>query len=974
MCFRDLAQKQEEQIKVQQEQGDRLHKAIEALKPPVPPVLDKKIEFWNSYMKLADEHDKEFQEKYSTDLDTALIFAGLFSAVSSAFIIQIQPQLTTPPGPTRIIVIVQSLLYISLFTALLAALLAVLGKQWIMHYEAAGSRGTIEERGLERQRKLDGLRKWKFDTVLQMFPLLLQIALLLFATALSIYLRTVHHTIAIIVLVLTSFGFASYIFLLLSAIFSPDSPFQIPLSHFLLQLFSPAVKWFIFNSNIRKLRHFVSAALTSWRRSMSSKTILPCVVSHAGASDSPESSDPYAGIYIPDASPEVPAILWVLETSTDPSMISVAAEISVDLQWPLDQDLTPCIGRLADSFNSCFELSIRGSRIVGKMRQGMIRRACSYGRAYCSLEVVARASSIPHTGQWLLGNYNNDELLPAETDDPLQFSDLLSIVQIIRGSMMLDWENPTSVRLALYALPSIISKFKFTLLQDTLEPFLTQFQEDKVGKLDPSSFANYLCCVNSFLTPTSPRVMAQIDKRHFRDVLVAQLFKALRAAPVGTHLTAKIITTTARLANNSVGHYSLRRNFMDLSIVTEACRFCSTFLSLDTSVLVSAAILAKFENVEEFVECATLASLPSLDAEWIYVVMERVQHAWDEKRSNAEHPDEWDSDTTLAVEALLHLLVFSDTFGQKKPPIAAFHIIVRALSAPEDISFAAFIVLHRAMPWFLVPEFKSIMQESGAWAHLGRIALQFSDINPLANWYLDMGKNVEDTGDWKPFIYQDLSTWISVFSGDEWGRHSHSREKFNSVMQNVWVTEFDQQHKFTDDTEESWGLAILALSGVWGNFQFDNCNEFIRLARCTISTALQARYFVQLPTLPHHFEAQYSERIISLNMKATFSSQLGASLNRAAVNARNADPHNAWGPHHSTGLREHILERVSGFLDVLGHKIGTELFEPRAEFEPRSGEVQLGGLTKVYKNWAELQIHFMAELGALEESWKMVDC
>ncbi|KAJ7479747.1 hypothetical protein FB451DRAFT_973185, partial [Mycena latifolia] len=68
---------------------------------------DKKTEFWNSYMKLADEHDKEFQQKYSTDLDTALIFAGLFSAVSSAFIIQIQPQLVTPPGPTRIIVIVQ---------------------------------------------------------------------------------------------------------------------------------------------------------------------------------------------------------------------------------------------------------------------------------------------------------------------------------------------------------------------------------------------------------------------------------------------------------------------------------------------------------------------------------------------------------------------------------------------------------------------------------------------------------------------------------------------------------------------------------------------------------------------------------------------------------------------------------------------------------------------------------------------------
>ncbi|KAJ7917912.1 hypothetical protein B0H13DRAFT_2439970, partial [Mycena leptocephala] len=188
--------------------------------------------FWASYMKLADEHDKEFQQKYSTDLDTALIFvghttsylqnlshllqAGLFSAVTSAFIIQIQPQPTLLFTTNSVAVL--SLLYISLFTTLLAALLAVLGKQWIMYYQAAGSRGTIEERGLERQRKLDGLRKWKFDAVLQMFPVLLQLALLLFSLAISVYLWPIHRSIAAIVIALTMFGFASYLFLLASAI------------------------------------------------------------------------------------------------------------------------------------------------------------------------------------------------------------------------------------------------------------------------------------------------------------------------------------------------------------------------------------------------------------------------------------------------------------------------------------------------------------------------------------------------------------------------------------------------------------------------------------------------------------------------------------------------------------------------------------------------------------------------------------
>ncbi|KAJ7790092.1 hypothetical protein B0H13DRAFT_2394680 [Mycena leptocephala] len=195
-CFQDLG-------KEQKEQADRLHKAVEALKQQAP----------------ATEKDS------ITHLDTALIFGGLFSAVSSAFIIQIQPQVV-PPNPPTIIVVVQSLLYISLFMTLLAALLAVLGKQWIMHYQAAGNRGAVEERGVERQRKLDGLRRWKFEVVLQTFPLLLQLALLLFSSAMSIYLWTIHHSIAIIVLLLTLLGFSSYMVLLGSAIIFPDSPFQ----------------------------------------------------------------------------------------------------------------------------------------------------------------------------------------------------------------------------------------------------------------------------------------------------------------------------------------------------------------------------------------------------------------------------------------------------------------------------------------------------------------------------------------------------------------------------------------------------------------------------------------------------------------------------------------------------------------------------------------------------------------------------
>ncbi|KAJ7763910.1 hypothetical protein B0H14DRAFT_3510566 [Mycena olivaceomarginata] len=78
---------------------EKLNAAIVSLKPQSQ-SNDKKTAFWKAYKTLVDEFDEDFQRKYGNDLDSALIFAGLFSAVSSAFIIQIQPDLLPNPNAT----------------------------------------------------------------------------------------------------------------------------------------------------------------------------------------------------------------------------------------------------------------------------------------------------------------------------------------------------------------------------------------------------------------------------------------------------------------------------------------------------------------------------------------------------------------------------------------------------------------------------------------------------------------------------------------------------------------------------------------------------------------------------------------------------------------------------------------------------------------------------------------------------------
>ncbi|KIJ36016.1 hypothetical protein M422DRAFT_140403, partial [Sphaerobolus stellatus SS14] len=122
---------------------------------------DRTAQFWRAYAQVAKEYDEEFLEKHNTRLDIHLIFAGLFSAVSSAFIVDMLGDLKPDPtdltnallmallqangthpifasnstisgrsGPSTIQLVAQVFGYASLATSLLSAFGAVLGKQW----------------------------------------------------------------------------------------------------------------------------------------------------------------------------------------------------------------------------------------------------------------------------------------------------------------------------------------------------------------------------------------------------------------------------------------------------------------------------------------------------------------------------------------------------------------------------------------------------------------------------------------------------------------------------------------------------------------------------------------------------------------------------------------------------------------------------------------------------------------------------
>ena len=187
--------------------------------------------------------------------------AGLFSAVSSAFVLDVQSSLqpdsgkkletylqailltlnptipldeipAAPPDrddPPEGIFGASGLLYASLLVSLFAAFVAMLGKQWLNRY-LRHSGGSITERCGDRQRKFDGLEKWHFRFFIESLPVMLQISLFLLTCGLSQYMWPANKSAARVVMFFIVFCFLFYVGIVIAGASSYECPFQTPAS------------------------------------------------------------------------------------------------------------------------------------------------------------------------------------------------------------------------------------------------------------------------------------------------------------------------------------------------------------------------------------------------------------------------------------------------------------------------------------------------------------------------------------------------------------------------------------------------------------------------------------------------------------------------------------------------------------------------------------------------------------------------
>ncbi|KAK0465672.1 hypothetical protein IW261DRAFT_1290045, partial [Armillaria novae-zelandiae] len=210
---------------------------------------------------IAQKYDKDTCKDWKEEIDTLLVFAGLFSAVATAFIIDSYKWLlNTDSNATSLPTEVQKRINVYWFSSLLLALSSastgMLCKQWLREYIRHAGRST-EDALCVRQMRLFGLSEWKVGGIISTIPLLLQVALILFFIGLLELLWRLDKTVAIPFTIIATFVVLFLLFTTLApamqyfyvvwrrslAPLPPQCPYRSPQAWIIVSLFNQMFIW-----------------------------------------------------------------------------------------------------------------------------------------------------------------------------------------------------------------------------------------------------------------------------------------------------------------------------------------------------------------------------------------------------------------------------------------------------------------------------------------------------------------------------------------------------------------------------------------------------------------------------------------------------------------------------------------------------------------------------------------------------------
>ncbi|KAJ7881492.1 hypothetical protein B0H14DRAFT_1504335, partial [Mycena olivaceomarginata] len=218
---------------------------------------------WAVYISEAEKYDKPLVEGWKSDMEGLLIFAGLFSASLTAFLIESYKTLSPDQGAITITLLAQisiqldptsstrsaatlnsafnpstaslacnTLWFLSLGLSLSCALIATLVEQWARDFiQRTEMRPSPVIRARIYSYLYFGMQRFGMHTIVGFIPLLLHVSLLLFFAGLVAFLQPINRFMVIVAALMLGLISAIYICLTIIPIFSSDAPYRTPLSN-----------------------------------------------------------------------------------------------------------------------------------------------------------------------------------------------------------------------------------------------------------------------------------------------------------------------------------------------------------------------------------------------------------------------------------------------------------------------------------------------------------------------------------------------------------------------------------------------------------------------------------------------------------------------------------------------------------------------------------------------------------------------
>ncbi|KAK7440465.1 hypothetical protein VKT23_017105 [Stygiomarasmius scandens] len=235
--------------------------------PPDPygQEIGEDARIWKVYLDEAEAYDDEMLKGFRETINSLLVFASLFSAVVTTFVIQTSQALlpdygyitanqlieqnlllraagnvtainNIPPSPvgidsvsfTNADVWINGLFFASLSLSLATALLSVLANQWFQAYTSLTS-GSARERAMIRQFRYTGFEKWKMHEIIGMLPIILHLSLAVFFIGLALFVSELQHrSMSWIVVTIAAMSFGAYLGSVILPAIWIDCPYRIP--------------------------------------------------------------------------------------------------------------------------------------------------------------------------------------------------------------------------------------------------------------------------------------------------------------------------------------------------------------------------------------------------------------------------------------------------------------------------------------------------------------------------------------------------------------------------------------------------------------------------------------------------------------------------------------------------------------------------------------------------------------------------